>query len=79
MGLWTRQCAGQDVTGLVHHSVRGLVAAYSSEAAVAYHLRLGYHSTPLLFAAIGLLLAVGLGWHRRQYRALGQWPAWVRT
>jgi len=24
MGLWTRQRAGQDVTGLVHHSDRGV-------------------------------------------------------
>lgn len=56
-----------------------LVAAFASEAAVAYHFRLGYHSTALLFGAIALLLAVGLGWHRRQYLALAQWlvPAFI--
>lgn len=50
-----------------------LVAAYASEAAVAYHLRLGYDSTALLFGAIALLLSLGLGRHRRQHRALGRW------
>ena len=50
-----------------------LVAAYASEAVVAYHFRLGYSSTALLFGAIAFLLAVGLGRHRRQYRALALW------
>ena len=50
-----------------------LVAAYASEAVVAYHFRLGYSSTAWLFGAIALLLAVGLGWHRRQYPALARW------
>ena len=50
-----------------------LVAAYASEAVVAYHFRLGYSSTALLFGVIASLLAVGLGRHRRQYRALALW------
>lgn len=50
-----------------------LVAAYASEAVVAYHFRLGYSSTAWLFGAIALLLAVGLGWHRSQYSALARW------
>lgn len=56
-----------------------LVAAYSSEAAVAYHYRLGYDSTAVLFAVIALVLAVGLGMRRRQHLALGRWlaPAFV--
>ena len=56
-----------------------LVAAYASEAVVAYHFRLGYSATAWLFGAIALLLAVGLGWHRRQYAALARWlvPSFV--
>ena len=50
-----------------------LVAAYASEAVVAYHFRLGYSSTAWLFGAIALLLAVGLGSHRSQYPALARW------
>lgn len=50
-----------------------LVAAYASEAVVAYYFRLGYTSTAWLFGAIALLLAVGLGWHQRQYAALARW------
>ena len=50
-----------------------LVAAYASEAVVAYHLRLGYSAAAWLIGAIALLLAVGLGWHRRQYAALARW------
>jgi hypothetical protein len=56
-----------------------LVAAFASEAVVVYHFRLGYTSTAWLFGIIALLLGVGLGWHRRQYRALALWlvPALV--
>jgi hypothetical protein len=56
-----------------------LVAAYASEAVVAYHFRLGYSSTAWLFGAIALLLAVGLGRHRSQYPALARWvlPAFI--
>ena len=56
-----------------------LVAAYASEAVVVYAVRLGYDSSAWLFGAIALLLAVALGWHRRQYRALARWllPAFV--
>ena len=50
-----------------------LVAAYASEAVVAYHFRLGYSSTVWLFGAIAFFLAVGLGRHRRQYPALSLW------
>ena len=50
-----------------------LVAAYASEALVAYQFRLGYSSTAWLFGAIALLLAVGLGWHRSQHAALARW------
>lgn len=56
-----------------------LVAAYASEAVVVYQVRLGYSSSAWLFGAIALLLAVGLGWHRRQYPALARWllPAFI--
>lgn len=56
-----------------------LVAAYASEALVAYHFRLGYSSTVWLFAAIAAILAIGLGRHRRQYSALARWvlPAFI--
>jgi len=56
-----------------------LVAAYASEAVVAYHFRLGYSATAWLFGAIALLLAVGLGRHRSQYPALARWllPAFI--
>ncbi|MGY2065550.1 DUF6518 family protein [Blastococcus sp. SYSU DS0619] len=56
-----------------------LVAAYASEAVVVYQFRLGYSSSVWLFGAIALLLAVGLGWHRRQYPALARWllPAFI--
>jgi hypothetical protein len=56
-----------------------LVAAYASEAVVAYQFRLGYSATALFFGAIALLLAVGLGRHRSQYPALARWllPAFV--
>ncbi|MFN8073894.1 MAG: DUF6518 family protein [Kineosporiaceae bacterium] len=50
-----------------------LVAAYASEAVVAYQLRLGYSSTAVLFGVIAAALAAGLGWHRRQYPALLRW------
>lgn len=50
-----------------------LVAAYASEAVVAYHFRLGYSSTAWLFGALALVLAVGLGRHRSQYPALARW------
>ncbi len=50
-----------------------LVAAYASEAVVAYHFRLGYSAAASLFGAIALLLAVVLGWHRSQYPALARW------
>jgi hypothetical protein len=50
-----------------------LVAAYASEAVVLYQIRLGYSSAAWLFGAIAVLLAVGLGWRRRQYRALTRW------
>ena len=50
-----------------------LIAAYASEAVVAYHFRLGYTATAWLFGAMALLLAVGLGRHRNQYRALARW------
>jgi hypothetical protein len=50
-----------------------LVAAYASEAVVAYQLRLGYSATAWLFGAIALLLAVCLGWHRSQHPALARW------
>ena len=50
-----------------------LVAAYASEAVVAYHFRLGYTATAWLFGAIALLLAVSLGRHRSQYPALAWW------
>lgn len=50
-----------------------LVAAYASEAVVLYHFQLGYSSAAWLFGAIALLLAVGLGWHGSQYRALARW------
>jgi len=50
-----------------------MVAAYASEAVVAYHFRLGYSSTALLFGVVALLLAVGLGRHRSQYPALARW------
>lgn len=49
-----------------------LVAAYASEAVVAYQFRLGYSATAVLFGTIALLLAVGLGRHR-QYSALARW------
>lgn len=52
-----------------------LVAAYASEAVVAYQLRLGYSSTAWLFGTIALLLAAGLGRHRAQYAALARWLA----
>jgi hypothetical protein len=56
-----------------------LVAAYASEAIVAYQFRLGYSGTALFFGAIALFLAVGLGRHRSQYPALARWllPALV--
>lgn len=56
-----------------------LVAAYASEAVVAYHFRLGYSATAWLFGALALLLAVGLGWYRSQYAALLRWllPAFI--
>ena len=50
-----------------------LVAAYASEAVVAYHFRLGYSATAWLFGTVALLLAVGLGRHRSQYPALARW------
>lgn len=50
-----------------------LVAAYASEAVVAYHFRLGYTSTAVLFGVVALFLAVGLGWHRSQYPGLARW------
>ena len=50
-----------------------LVATYVSEAVVLYHFQLGYSSSAWLFGAIALLLAVGLGWHRSQYRAVARW------
>ncbi|CAA9340210.1 MAG: hypothetical protein AVDCRST_MAG72-754 [uncultured Nocardioidaceae bacterium] len=50
-----------------------LVAAYASEAVVAYHLRLGYTSTAVFFVVVALLLAVGLGRHRGQYGPLARW------
>ncbi len=50
-----------------------LVAAYASEALVAYQFRLGYTATAWLFGAIAFLLAVGLGRHRSQYSALARW------
>jgi hypothetical protein len=50
-----------------------IVDAYASEALVAYQLRLGYTSSAVLFGAIALVLAVGLGRHRGQYRALARW------
>jgi hypothetical protein len=50
-----------------------LVAAYASEAAVAYHFRLSYTSTAVLFGVIALLLAIGLGRHRGQYVSLARW------
>jgi hypothetical protein len=50
-----------------------LAAAYASEAVVVYHVRLGYSSTAWLFGALALLLALALGWHCRQYRALTRW------
>jgi hypothetical protein len=50
-----------------------LVAAYASEAVVVYHFRLGYSSSAWLFGAVALLLAIGLGRHRRQYRGLARW------
>ena len=56
-----------------------LVAAYASEALVVYYVRLGYFSSAWLFGTIALLLAVGLGWHRRQHPALARWllPAFI--
>ncbi len=56
-----------------------LVAAYASEAVVVYYVRLGYLSSAWLFGATALLLAVGLGWHQRQYPALARWllPAFI--
>lgn len=56
-----------------------LVAAYASEAVVAYQFRLGYSSTAWLFGAIALLLALGLGRHRSQYPAFARWllPAFI--
>jgi hypothetical protein len=50
-----------------------LVAAYASEAVVAYHFRLGYTSTAVFFGVVALFLAVGLGRHRNQYPALARW------
>lgn len=50
-----------------------LVSAYASEAVIAYHLRLGYSSTAWLFGAVAILLAAGLGWHRRQYPVVALW------
>jgi Family of unknown function (DUF6518) len=47
-----------------------LPAAFLSEAAVSYGLRLHYLSSAILFAAVGILGFVVLGWRRRQYRAL---------
>lgn len=52
-----------------------LVAAYASEAVVSYQLRLGYTSTALLFGAIAVGLALGLGRHRDQYAPLLRWLA----
>lgn len=56
-----------------------LVAAFASEALVAYELRLGYTSSAVLFGVIALLLAVGLGRHRAQHVALWRWlvPAFL--
>ncbi len=50
-----------------------LVAAYASEAVVVYLVRLGYGSSAWLFGAVAVLLAVGLGRHRRQYAGLARW------
>jgi hypothetical protein len=56
-----------------------LVATYASEALVTYHVRLGDTATAWFFGAIALVLAMGLGWHRTQYPALGRWlvPAFI--
>ena len=50
-----------------------LVAAYASEAIVGFQLRLDYTANAVLFGAIALLLAAGLGAHRRQYGAVAGW------
>lgn len=52
-----------------------LVAAYASEAVVGFQLRLDYTANAVLFGAIALVLAIGLGAHRRQHAALVAWLA----
>ena len=52
-----------------------LVAAYASEAVVAYQLRLGYTSTTVFFLVIALVLAIVLPLHRRQHLGFAKWLA----
>lgn len=40
---------------------------------MSYQLRLGYTSTAWFFGIIALLLALGLGWYRGQYRSMALW------
>lgn len=56
-----------------------LAATYAAEAVVSYGWRLGYTSSAVLFGAIALGLALGLGWHRGQLLATARWagPALV--
>ncbi|MCD4524848.1 DUF6518 family protein [Nocardioides sp. cx-173] len=50
-----------------------LVAAYASEALVAYQLRLDYTPTATFFLVIAVVLAATLPLHRRQYGGLVRW------
>jgi hypothetical protein len=50
-----------------------LLAAFLSEAGVSNGLRLHFLSSGILFAAVGILGFVVLGWRRRQYRGPATW------
>lgn len=50
-----------------------LVAAWASEAVIAYQLRLGYTSSAVLFGVIAVVLALALGRHRAQYGRMAAW------
>jgi type VI protein secretion system component VasF len=50
-----------------------LVAAFISEAAISYGWRLHYRSSALLFAAIGVVTYILLGFHHRQHRRIALW------
>lgn len=84
VGLWT-VCAliGGPVFGAAGFTWRKadppgigvalLSAAYITEGVVGYQIRLGYTSSAVLFVIIGIAIAIGLGRHRGQYRAVARW------